>query len=196
MRTAHVSGSHRYTSDMCQYRHYYFPCCKHQQTVLVNYCDAATPVQRNPAPRGADNVDACAGGECGEVLGQDQGQQSSRKQQQQHDGKTEGSTRSEGTTTHPSVLASTSTTSSPTAFDLAAVAEEPILPISTSIPRQQTRSHSSPATIVMALPPFNNPFRQWMSGGSTKQSSHSTSVTEALAETVSRPEGAVCLHES
>nr|POE68809.1 hypothetical protein CFP56_66823 [Quercus suber] len=179
---------------MCFYRYYYFPSCRHQQTVLVEYCDKAGQ------PRSDEPVGYAEHGESAMTDTMDsQPSRSNVKtkrdctfawKQQMSSGKRVTTSRSDGMsyTISPArkqvqqqastvTLRSTSSPlSSPASPESAAIAEELISSSPSSILQQSAASHHSLTSINMALPAF----RQWVDAGALKQTADTNHATAQI----------------
>ena len=145
------------TSDaMCRYRYYYFAKCRHQETVLFDFCEKAQEVTAGLATLTVHDNDNIMGGAL--VAGE------------------ESVTAENNSEDLPSLCSTvrtcSSTHSSGSLSDtgLVSITAEPGLDCS-SLRRADRTSHSSsipePASYGMAgLPLWSGTFRNWMTGGS------------------------------
>ena len=148
---------------MCRYRYCYFATCRHQQTVLFDFCPNARRIAPATAALSALTV----------IPEEESSSRSSSSNA--------GGTRAEGTSTEqddlPSLCSDTNTyTSHTTATSLdtgsASITAEPCLDCCASLPQADHPSpHSSPAPAepshdMAGLPLFGGTFRHWMSGSS------------------------------
>ncbi len=176
---------------MCRYRYCYFGACRHQKTILYDFCENAQPVTGKPCSDVAaieapaqvqDGEERTAPARCEErrVVAM------SRQQSTVTDCTTHSSEPASPSTTATTLIASSQTSFEETnAFTSALSA----IDCTSSLDAGHSSRHSSPASASIAtrdmagLPIPNWDFRQWMSG-----STRSAAKDDAVSPTSKEPD--------
>nr|POE62955.1 hypothetical protein CFP56_03858 [Quercus suber] len=192
---------YEYVNKMCFYRYYYFPSCKHQQTVLVDYCERAGHSRLSIPARyaGDDQSDrvVSASGEPDKAIAKPHDDCPSPRKRRRSSGKRDASSCSDGTTYTSSLwerqaqLQVTTSTpvpaqlpSSPQASpELAAIAEELVPTSSSSILQQSADSHHSPTSIGMVVPFSHATCHPRMDAGAPEQTVNASHTTAQVVRT-------------